>query len=524
MTIAHRLGVIGRSRRWRCVRRAPALLQRRRAAGPRRGGRAAAGAAHAQGRAGVGRHAQRPVRSTSSPRMRLSVIERLGYESGVYDTFIRTDSNIIARQPKKTTGEAASGGPSLAMVDAIFFLGHRDVPIDEAQKKELLAFVRDEGKGFVAAHTALTAFDSWPEFGELLGGRYDGHPWHAPGTVINEGADFPATRHFPPTFAISDEFYKPKDVLARQGARAAAARRVEDAAARRAAQPATFRSRGRRPTARAACSIRSFAHDAATWDNRDVAQMYFEAIKWALGLTEGDATPGRARHPVAGHAMKPLVAIASPGRCLLSLDRPRRRSRPAPRIVPQARPGVGRRAQRLSARVDHARAAAPSSASAGSRGSTTPSSAPIRSRSPSRRSCSRQGTGIASGEQFLARNLNYFDAIFFFGVREIDLDAGAARRPAVVRPRRRQGVRRDACRRDGVLLVARVRRDARRPLRRASVGHQRRHGDRRGSRRRRSRAHLPPAFVVDRRALSVEGFLARQASTCWRASMPRSWI
>ena len=53
------------------------------------------------------------------------------------------------------------------MADAIFFLGHRDVPIDEEQKKELLAFVRDDGKGFVAAHTALTAFDSWPEFGEL---------------------------------------------------------------------------------------------------------------------------------------------------------------------------------------------------------------------------------------------------------------------------------------------------------------------------------------------------------------------
>ena len=27
----------------------------------------------------------------------------------------------------------------------------------------------------------------------------------------------------------------------------------------------------------------SFGHDAATWDNRDIAQMYFEAIKWALG-------------------------------------------------------------------------------------------------------------------------------------------------------------------------------------------------------------------------------------------------
>jgi type 1 glutamine amidotransferase len=29
----------------------------------------------------------------------------------------------------------------------------------------------------------------------------------------------------------------------------------------------------------------SLGHAAATWDNRDVAQMYFEAIRWALGLT-----------------------------------------------------------------------------------------------------------------------------------------------------------------------------------------------------------------------------------------------
>ena len=82
----------------------------------------------------------------------LSVIERLGYESGAYDTFIRTDSNIVAMQPKKTTGEPASGGPSLATADAIFFLGHRDVPIDDAQKAELLRSCAT-GKGFVAAHT-----------------------------------------------------------------------------------------------------------------------------------------------------------------------------------------------------------------------------------------------------------------------------------------------------------------------------------------------------------------------------------
>jgi len=35
----------------------------------------------------------------------------------------------------------------------------------------------------------------------------------------------------------------------------------------------------------------SLGHDASVWDNRDVAQMYFEAIKWALGMTEGSTAP-----------------------------------------------------------------------------------------------------------------------------------------------------------------------------------------------------------------------------------------
>ena len=220
----------------------------------------------------------------------LSVIERLGYESGVYDTFIRTDSNIIARQPKKTTGENASGGPNLAMADAIFFLGHRDVPIDDAQKKELLAYVRDEGKGLVAAHTALTAFESWPEFGELLGGRYDGHPWHAPGTVINEGADFPATRHFPATFQISDEFYQAKNFAA-TGARVLLRLDVSKMPPHPELRNKDFPLAWAKTYGKGRVFYGSFAHDAATWDNRDIALMYFEAIKWALGMTEGDVTP-----------------------------------------------------------------------------------------------------------------------------------------------------------------------------------------------------------------------------------------
>lgn len=223
----------------------------------------------------------------------LAVIERLGYESGAYDTFIRTDSNIAAMDPKRTTGEPASGGPSLRMADAIFFLGHRDVPVDDQQKAELLKFVHDDGKGFVAAHTALTAWESWPEYGELLGGRYDGHPWNTTAaTVVNEAADFPATRHFPPTFVFTDEFYQAR-LFSRDKARVLL--RVD--AAKLPPQAESHVKDGDMPIVwaktygKGRVLYSTFAHDAKTWDDRDVQQMYLEAIKWALGMTDGDVTP-----------------------------------------------------------------------------------------------------------------------------------------------------------------------------------------------------------------------------------------
>jgi hypothetical protein len=222
----------------------------------------------------------------------LAVIERLGYESGAYDTFIRTDSNIAAMDPKRTTGEPASGGPNLRMADAIFFLGHRDVPIDQQQRADLLTFVRDHGKGFVAAHTALTALEGWPEFGELVGGRYDGHPWNtAPGTLVNDAPDFPATKHFPATYALTDEFYLPKEF---SRARSRVLLRLDVS---KMPPNSAYKGHGDFPIAWAhtlgqgRVFYSSLGHDASTWDNRDVAQMYFEALKWALKLTAGDATP-----------------------------------------------------------------------------------------------------------------------------------------------------------------------------------------------------------------------------------------
>jgi uncharacterized protein len=224
----------------------------------------------------------------------LAIVERLGYESGLWDTFIRTDSNIIANTSFKTDGSPASGGPSLTNVDGIFFLGHREIEMNAKQKEELLAFVRN-GHGFVAAHTGLTAFESWPEFGEMLGGQYEGHLYTGPAKVINEQPAFSAVKHLASEFDYTDEFYKAKtfsrdkiDVLLRFNPASISATGVS--------KDGDYPLAWIKKYGQGRVFYGSFSHATELWDRRDIQLMYLEAIKWTLGLTDAEPVP----HPLRG--------------------------------------------------------------------------------------------------------------------------------------------------------------------------------------------------------------------------------
>ena len=223
----------------------------------------------------------------------LAIVERLGYESGLWDTFIRTDSNIIANTSFKTDSSPASGGPSLTNVDSIFFLGHREIDINPKQKEELLAFVRN-GHGFVAAHTGLTAFESWPEFGEMLGAQYRGHLYTGPGKVINEEPSFPIVKHLPAEFDYTDEFYQAKtlsrdkiDVLLRFDPASVPGGTL--------AKDGDFPLAWAKKYGQGRVFYGSFSHATELWDRRDIQLMYLEAIKWSLGLTDAEPTPHALR-------------------------------------------------------------------------------------------------------------------------------------------------------------------------------------------------------------------------------------
>jgi type 1 glutamine amidotransferase len=224
----------------------------------------------------------------------LATIERLGYESGLYDTVIRTDSQLITKH--KVTGSDGQDvrAKNLNDFDAIFFYGLREIDLTALQRADLLAFVKDDGKGFVAAHTADTAFLSWPEFGEMLGGRYDDHPWNVTDApVINEDPEFPATKHLPAVVTLRDEMYQTKD-FSRDKIRVLLRLDVSHLDMTRRD---VHRTDGDFPLAWAKAYGKgrvfysSLGHDITAWDNPQLQKMWFEAIRWSLGLTSADITP-----------------------------------------------------------------------------------------------------------------------------------------------------------------------------------------------------------------------------------------
>src|SRR3954447_23144465 len=221
----------------------------------------------------------------------VATIERLGGESGAYDTFIRTDSQLITKHPIVfPSGTGIASGEQLNVrnldyFDAIFFFGVREVELTPAQRADLLSFVRDDGKGFVAAHAAATAFFSWPEFGELLGGRFDEHPWNiADGTVVVDDPSFPAMKPLPARWPVHDELYQLKN-FSRDSVHVVA---HLDPAGLDLKAPLVHRTDRDFPAAwsktygRGRVFYSILGHEADDWDDPLLQTMYFEAMRWSL--------------------------------------------------------------------------------------------------------------------------------------------------------------------------------------------------------------------------------------------------
>src|SRR3984893_5576908 len=217
-----------------------------------------------------------------------ATIERLGRETGLWTTTIRTDTEVLTKKKLEYNAK------NLNDFDAVLFYTGGELEMNPEQKAALLSFVRDDGKGFIGVHSATITFTSWPEYGEMVGGYFDEHPWvtfDAP--IIVEDPGFPGMAQWGKSFVMKDEIYQMKNysrdklrVLMRLDASKLDLKnsRVHRTDRDFAVTWAKMYGKGR-------VYYSTLGDREASGDRPEVREMYTEAIKWAMGLVDADVTP-----------------------------------------------------------------------------------------------------------------------------------------------------------------------------------------------------------------------------------------
>ncbi|MHC2068627.1 ThuA domain-containing protein [Bremerella sp. T1] len=151
-------------------------------------------------------------------------VQMLGDKTGAFDARITNDLTMLDPETLKdydaivmvnTTGQWIK--PRDEDIAKLAAAG-KEMTKDEAEamfRKSLLDFV-SSGKGLVGFHAASDANYHWEEFGKLIGGYFDQHPWHEKVGIKVDSPDHPLMAAFGgEDFAIVDEIYQFRDPYSR---------------------------------------------------------------------------------------------------------------------------------------------------------------------------------------------------------------------------------------------------------------------------------------------------------------------
>ena len=215
-------------------------------------------------------------------------IERLGRDTGLWDTVIRTDTEALTKTKLEYNAK------TLNDFDGVLFYTGGTLEMDDQKKADFMSFIHDDGKGFIGIHSAAITFTQWPAYGEMLGGYYDEHPWNTfEAPIVVEDAAFPGMQSWKPSFTLTDEIYQIK-MFSRANTRVLMRLdpskldlknpRVHRTDHDFAVAWAKMYGKGR-------VFYSTLGHVEANWDRPEFQAMVTGAIKWALGLVDADVTP-----------------------------------------------------------------------------------------------------------------------------------------------------------------------------------------------------------------------------------------
>jgi len=127
----------------------------------------------------------------------VEALTKLGERNGRFEAFATEECSSIAPE-------------SLGVYDALLFMTTGELPMDDRQKQSLIGFVK-AGGAFIGVHNATDTFYKFPEYGEMLGGYFQGHPWTQEIRAVVEDRNHPSTRHLQERFQVKEEVYTFKE-------------------------------------------------------------------------------------------------------------------------------------------------------------------------------------------------------------------------------------------------------------------------------------------------------------------------
>ena len=209
------------------------------------------------------------------------VLKRLGETSGAFAPTITDDLSHLDRA-------------RLAGFDAVMFCNTSgELPLSDPQKQHMLDFVANGG-GLVGVHAATDTFYSWPAYGEMIGGYFDGHPWGASDTVTIkvEQPDHPIARPFGRApFELKEEIYQFRAPYERSKMNVLMSLDTTRTDMRKEGINRTdgdFPVAWTKPHGDGRVFYTSLGHNEAVWEDRRFQAHLLAGIEWAAGGGEDD--------------------------------------------------------------------------------------------------------------------------------------------------------------------------------------------------------------------------------------------
>jgi len=169
---------------------------------------------------------------------------------------------------------------------------------EERLKKNLMSFIRGGG-GFVGIHAATDTFYDWPEYGEMINGYFDGHPWNANARVslkVEPGQEeHPLASMFRgENLDITEEIYQLKDpydsAKVRMLLRLDTERSPMDVRGIKR-KDGDFGVSWARMWDEGRVFYSALGHNHEIYWHPDIVAHFLAGIQWALGDLEAETTP-----------------------------------------------------------------------------------------------------------------------------------------------------------------------------------------------------------------------------------------